>query len=72
MIGWFLVGPSREWRTGFLGLLSGTLRHYYRDPFPHSLLRTRELILYTHRLLSSSFLGLPYRILNKTYLGAYG
>ena len=31
---------------------------------------------YTHRPLSSSFLGLPYRILNinhkRNYLGAYG
>ena len=27
-----------------LGLLKGTFRHYHRDPFPHSLLRTRELV----------------------------
>ena len=34
---------SREWRNGFLGLLLGTLRDYHKDPFSHSLLRTREL-----------------------------
>ena len=33
---------SREWGSGFLRLLEGTLRDYHRDPFPHSLLRTRE------------------------------
>ena len=25
-----------------MALLKGTLRDYHRDPFPHSLLRTRE------------------------------
>ena len=34
------------------------------------------MVWYTHRPLSSSFLGLPYRILNRNhkrnYLGAYG
>ena len=33
---------SGEWGNGLLGLLKGTLRDYHRDPFPHSLLRTRE------------------------------
>ena len=33
---------SREWGNGLLGRLSGTLRHYHRDPFRHSLLRTRQ------------------------------
>ena len=28
---------------GFWDYFSGTLRDYHRDPFPHSLLRTREL-----------------------------
>ena len=36
---------SREWGNGLLGLLQGTLRGYHGDPFPHSLLRTRELVL---------------------------
>ena len=34
---------SREWGHGLLGLLKGTLRDYHRDPFPHSLARTREI-----------------------------
>ena len=38
-IDWFLVGNGG---MGFLGLLYRTLRGYHRDPFPHSLLRTRE------------------------------
>ena len=33
---------TREWGNGLLGLLKGTLRDYHRDPFPLSLLRTRE------------------------------
>ena len=28
-----------------LGLLQGTLRDYHRDPFPHSLLRTRDSLM---------------------------
>ena len=37
--------PSREWGSGLLGLLQGTLRDYHRDPFLHSLLRTRETMM---------------------------
>ena len=36
---------SREWGNGLLGLLGGNSRDYHRDPFPHSLLRTRETSL---------------------------
>ena len=48
---WVLVGTctaffslvlSREWGNGLWGLLLGLYRGYYRDPFPHSLLSTRE------------------------------
>ena len=35
---------SQESGNGILGLLQGTLRDYHRDPFPRSLLRTREII----------------------------
>ena len=37
---------NKEWGNGLLGLLKGTLRDYHRDPFPHSLLRTREFCLF--------------------------
>ena len=34
---------SREWGNGLWGRLLGIIyRDYYKDPFPHSLLRTRE------------------------------
>ena len=38
----FSLVLSREWGNGFLGLLRETLRDCHRDPFHHSLLRTRE------------------------------
>ena len=37
---WFLVGNGG---MGFWDYCKGTLRDYHRDPFLHSLLRTREL-----------------------------
>ena len=42
-----------------MGLLEGTLRDYHRDPFPHSLLRTRELSVEgsPHWMPSQSLLG---------------
>ena len=41
----FCLVLSREWGNGLLGLLWGTLRDYHRDPFPHSLLSTRQFCL---------------------------
>ena len=40
----FCLVLSREFGNGCLGLLSGTLRDDHRDPFPHSLLSTREFL----------------------------
>ena len=44
---WLAWGPAAGWKKGnggmdYRDLYSGLYRDYYRDPFPHSLLSTRE------------------------------